>query len=332
MDNLHGIESRAVRFTRHWRNSLEQASTRTAFNGDALIDARRLLYFYTVARLGSFTAAEAALQVAQSALTRQVLQLESDLGVQLFIRHGRGVSMTKEGEVLYNRGADILRDMELTISDLRLSASKPGGRITFAATPNFTEKFMPTILSRLLERLSDVQVVAIEASSGAAHEMLVSGRADIAIVVNPPAKSKLNCIPLISEALSIICAPNNPLAEKKVIRPEDWSDVELLLPASRNGTRTLVDRYFMDNGVSILPAVEADSLFLSKSLLASGRLCSILAASTCAEELKAGILVEIPMRPQLVRTLCAATLHDKQGSKIFAIAMEEIKKAVEELN
>lgn len=309
-------------------DDLEQGSTPTAFSGNAIIDSRRLLYFYTVARLGSYTTAQAALQVAQSALTRQVLQLESDLNVQLFIRHGRGVSLTKEGEVLFNRAADILREMEQTISELRLAASKPGGRITFAATPNFTKTYMPTILSRLLERFDDVQVVAMEVSSGAAHEMLVSGRADIAIVVNPPVNARIARIPLISENLSVICAPGNPLAKRKVMRPEDWAGVDLLLPAMQNGTRALVDRYFLDHGVSILPAVEADSLSLSKSLLSSGRLCSILAASTCAEELASGALVEVPMRPQLERTLCAATLQDRRESDVLKAALEETEAAV----
>lgn len=66
-----------------------------------LLDARRLLYFFHVARTGSFTAAEAHLDVAQSALSHQIRRLESDLDTRLLNRKGHGVELTATGEVFY---------------------------------------------------------------------------------------------------------------------------------------------------------------------------------------------------------------------------------------
>ena len=68
-----------------------------------VIDSRRLLYFFHVARTGSFTVAETVLNVAQSAISRQIQLLESELNVQLLSRNGRGVSLTPAGEILFGQ-------------------------------------------------------------------------------------------------------------------------------------------------------------------------------------------------------------------------------------
>ncbi len=69
-----------------------------------------------------------------------------------------------------------------------------------------------------------------------------------------------------------------PVCQKKVIRPEDWTEIELPLPASQNGTRILVERYFLDNGINILPAVEAGSLSLIQSCMRPGdKSCAVQA-------------------------------------------------------
>src|SRR5258708_32915527 len=76
-----------------------------------LIDSKRLLYFFHVARMRSFSAAEAILGVAQPALSRQIQQLESELGVQLLVRNGRGVSLTQYGTILQEQAGTILGDI-----------------------------------------------------------------------------------------------------------------------------------------------------------------------------------------------------------------------------
>ena len=74
---------------------------------EKVIDSRRLLYFYHVAKAGRFTAAEAILDVAQSAMSRQIQHLERDLGVQLLDRTGHGVKLTTHGEILFRQAEAI---------------------------------------------------------------------------------------------------------------------------------------------------------------------------------------------------------------------------------
>lgn len=295
---------------------------------DQVIDSRRLLYFYSVARLGSFKAAEAALDVAQSALTRQISQLESDLHTKLFIRHGRGVKLTQEGELLFSRSSEILRSMEETVNDIRITNSKPGGRVSIAAPPNFTERFMPEVLERILKRFPDAYVTAMEASSGGAHELLVSGRADIAVVIDSINASKLSRQALTSDDLFCICAPSHPAASKKAIQRSDWPEMRVVLSAAPNGMREIVDRYFRKNGIDVVPAIEADSLSLSKSLLANGTLCAILVKAACREELATGRLVAVPIVPNLARTLSVACLRDRKRTPLIEAMLEEVKAVV----
>jgi len=81
-----------------------------AMRSRSLLDSRRLFYFYHVARLGSVSAAEAVLDIAQSALTRQIQQLEAELDEQLLQRNGRGMMLTPAGEILFRQAESILHE------------------------------------------------------------------------------------------------------------------------------------------------------------------------------------------------------------------------------
>jgi LysR family nitrogen assimilation transcriptional regulator len=89
------------------------------------MDARRLRYFATVAELGSFTKAAERLHVAQPALSRQVRQLEEELGLELFSRIGRHIRATDAGEVLLRHARTIERDFERLIEDMRARRDRP---------------------------------------------------------------------------------------------------------------------------------------------------------------------------------------------------------------
>ena len=144
---------------------------------------RQLQYFVAVAEQGSVTRAAQNLSISQSSVTEALKELESDLGVELFERHPRGLSITHNGHQFLRHATKILS----TVSDARASFS--GQRSTYAGTLNIgvTSLVAGYVLSDLLARYRrscpGVEVSAIEDNGGYLEHLLVGGELDVAVMV-----------------------------------------------------------------------------------------------------------------------------------------------------
>lgn len=279
-----------------------------------LIDSRRLLYFFHVARSGRFTTAEASLDVAQSAISRQIQQLEADLGVQLLERTGHGVRLTGPGEILYKQAESILKEMAVTLDMIELAQRAPSSRVTIAAPPSFMASYMPEIVERFAISHPDTSISAIEASTGNVYDHLANSQVDLAIVLYAPNNAKIRLQKLLVEPLLLIASPKHPIARHPVVQRSELEMLDLVVPASLLGSREILRQYLEAGGLSLTARLEADSLPLTKVLVQSGRSCTILPKITCELELNSGKLVGIPLQPELTRTLYIARLRDRLQS------------------
>lgn len=277
----------------------------------SIIDSRRLLYFYHVAKTGRFIAAEAALGVAQSAMSRQIQQLEAELGVQLLERTGHGAKLTEFGEILYRDAEDILFRMAATITALRDASSRTSGSVSIAAPPTFTQVYMADIIARFQQRCPTLRIRAIEASSGSVMNQLVGGEVDCAIVSLLHSSSRIVQRELLTEPVCVICAPSHAIARQKEVPRHQLRDLDLVLPAALNGSRALLRDYFGAEDIPLRSQIEADSLSLSRKLVMDRSLCTILPLSSCEDQIRSGDLVAVPLKPALTRTLYIASLRDR---------------------
>ncbi|MER8383016.1 LysR family transcriptional regulator [Mesorhizobium sp. M1399] len=102
------------------------------------MELRQLRHFLIVTESGAFSKASSIIGVAQPALSRQIRQLEEELGVQLFYRHGRGVRVTEEGAQFYAAIVPVLRELDQVKSDLVAAAKVPAGDIVFGMPPSMS--------------------------------------------------------------------------------------------------------------------------------------------------------------------------------------------------
>jgi DNA-binding transcriptional LysR family regulator len=293
-----------------------------------LIDSKRLLYFYHVARTGSFSAAETVLDVAQPAITRQVQQLESELGVQLLERDGRGVSPTQFGNILYKQAERLLGQMSDTFDAIRKAKSNPAGSIKIAASAGFMANHMPEILNQFIKAYPDVQITAIQAPTGEVYDRLSSGDVDIAIISQPPNSRKVTRQKLVTESMYLIVARNHPLAREKVVGREQLQELQLVLPASEHGIRLNIEKYFASAEMELTTHLRVDSVPLIQALVSQGRFCTILPAIAVSER-DAANLVMIPLRPAATRTLWVASLSDRTRQPFVKAMMHQIVSAFE---
>lgn len=290
----------------------------------SLLDSRRLFYFFHVARLGSLSTAEAVLSVAQSAISRQIQQLEVELGEQLLLRTGRGVTLTPAGELLYKQSEIILQEMASTIDLLDQAKRRPGtSQISIASPPTFSNVYMPEVVERFVKAFPDVYLVAYEASTGQVYDYLATGQVDLAIVLHESTTQKLTMQKLVVEPMMLICTPNNPVAKEKSISRDRLLGLDMVLPAAPHGSRALFDAYFSEAGLELDPMLRLDSLGMTKAVLRNDRYCTILPLVACAREVTAGELVAISLVPILKRTVYLASMRERaQSAPVKALARE----------
>lgn len=293
-----------------------------------VIDSRRLLYFYHVAKAGRFTAAEAVLDVAQSAMSRQIQQLEADLDVQLLERTGHGVKLTASGQILFRNAEAILQSMSATVDELDAARHNSLGSISIGAPPSFTTTYMADIIATFAQAHPTVRLCAVEASTGGVFTLLASGQVDLAIVLQTANTSRLVLKELMKEPLEVMAAPDHPIASQKFVSRAQLKELELLLPASLYGSRAILGEYFAADDIPLRSKIEVDSLPLMHQLLKRMPTCSILPPSACEAELEAGTLISRPLRPALSRTLYIAHLRDHPASRIMNDLANSVTTAV----
>ncbi len=293
-----------------------------------LIDSRRLLYFYHVAKAGRFTVAEATLNVAQSALSRQLQQLEEDLGVRLFDRTGHGVRLTQFGHILLKHAETILQGMASTIDEIDEARHQPQVNVGIAAPPSFMSTYMADVILAFNEMRPEARIRSVEASTGGVYTLLANEEVDLAIVLESVNRAKLTLRKLIKETLYVMAAPDHPIAQQEFVSRRQLKDLSLVLPASLYGSRAILSQYLEAAGMQLRSQFEVDSLPLMRQLLLRRPVCTILPAITCQEELEKGTLIARPLRPALTRTLYIASLKDRPISDSMRVVIDSIIKVV----
>lgn len=295
---------------------------------ERLIDSRRLLYFYHVAKAGRFTAAEAVLDVAQSAMSRQIQQLEADLGVQLLDRTGHGVKLTAHGEILYRHAETILQSMSATIDELKEAEHPALETVSIAAPPSFMASYMADVIYGFNKSCPGVRLCAVEASTGGVYNHLASGQVDVAVVLQTSNTARLSLRELTKEPLYAVAAADHPIAQQKFVARSQLRDLELVLPASLYGSRAILSEYFAVEDIPLRAQIEADSLPLTRELIRKKSVCALLPRITCEAEITDGTFVARPLKPALFRTLYIAHLRDSALTGSIRMLIDNVIRTV----
>jgi len=150
--------------------------------GRADVELVDLRYFVSIAETGSFTKSALQNNIAQSALSRRVRDLEADLGVQLFYRNGRGVLLTEVGETFLARARGILADMESLRQEVVRSAGVLEGTVTLGVPPSVGLILLAPLLSQVRADYPGIRMRVLEAFSGHVADWLANGKVDLAVL------------------------------------------------------------------------------------------------------------------------------------------------------
>lgn len=296
------------------------------------LELRQIRTFVHVAELGSISAAAERLHVAQPALSRHLQALEQELGVRLFQRHGRGVSLTAAGNLLLSRSTGVLRELDGMRDDLRKAEDEPSGQVSFALPPTVAEVLCGPLVERFSCRFPQVRVSIATGYSGYVLDWLQRGVVDVAVLYDVVAAPTLRLQRLLTERLHLIRRPEDMAAASGGVAVETLFEQRLILPRAQHGLRRLLDAVAAEKGRELTPVIEVDSLPLQLDLVRRGFGATVLPAGAAYADIKAGRLVaQALVAPDVTRQLVLATPVDRPASRAARFFVEAIEETTRSL-
>jgi DNA-binding transcriptional LysR family regulator len=243
------------------------------------MEIRQLRYFEAVVRERHFTRAAAELHVAQSALSRQVRQLERELGIELLRRTTRSVEPTEAGTLVAARARAVLAETEALRREIDELRGLVRGRLTVGAMLFGGELDIPAILVSFTARFPHVEVGVREGTAARMLDGLSDGSLDLAFALEAEPAAGVERLELSSEELAVVTAPAHRLAGQRPLKLTALADEPLIAFGTGSSTRKLLDAAFADVGVEPRIAVEGNDLALARLLASRGLGVAILPRS-----------------------------------------------------
>ncbi|HVU14696.1 MAG TPA: LysR family transcriptional regulator [Phototrophicaceae bacterium] len=259
------------------------------------MDLRQLKTFQTVAATLSFTRAAEQLDYAQSSVTAQVRALEDELGVQLFDRLGRRVTLTDAGERLLDYAEKMLKLADEAALALAES-SEPTGKLIIAAPETLSTYRLPPLLKQFRTRYPRVQLILRSFLVPETLARLADGSVDVAVLLTdaPPDSNGLMIVPLVEEHLLLLAAPEHHLNDGGCVQPDDLRDESLLLTEAGCSYRGAFENRLLARGVRPTTTMEFGSVEAIKQCVMANLGLTLLPEIAVCSEVNQGKLVALP--------------------------------------
>ncbi|HEV7817107.1 MAG TPA: LysR family transcriptional regulator [Janthinobacterium sp.] len=246
--------------------------------------------FARVAGSGSISRAAMELGADQSTVSRRIGLLESELGVRLFHRSGRGVTLTERGRQLHGYAEAMAQILAEAEKAMRNSAEQGPARLCIAAQPTIARILFGSLGKALKQRFPLTQVRFVEGLASQILAQLSDGGVDLAILYLPERPGALQFDLLLSEEIHLITPADYPL-QGDSIAVRDLGGIPLILPSTHHGLRVLVESLAARYGFSAHIALECDgSISITKRLVLENCGCTVLPSAAVIEEVAAGRL------------------------------------------
>lgn len=207
------------------------------------MEVRVLRYFLEVAREGSITHAAQRLHVSQPTLSKQLKDLEAELGKKLFVRSSFSVRLTEEGMLLRKRAEDILDMVDKTQAEFLSMGEVNGGDIHIGCAESDNIKYLARCVKTLQRRYPRIRIHLYSGDTDDLSERLDRGLLDFAVIAQAVDLSKYNYLELPeSDVWGVVMRKNAPLAKKESICIDDLLDLPLIV--SRQGLREDIPKLF----------------------------------------------------------------------------------------
>jgi len=290
---------------------------------------RRLQVFHAVAKHLSFTKAAETLFMTQPAVTFQIKHLEEHLHTRLFDRAQGQISLTSEGRLAFEYAERILTLSAELETRLREISGKVAGPLIIGASMTVGEYVLPQLIGRFKAAFPAVVPNLFVGNSEAVQERVAENTLDLGFIEGDLHLGSLQSEICCEDELQVVCAPSHPLAKEVCVHPASLTQHPYVSREIGSGTRSVVDRYLQQVGISpesMNVVVELGSPEALKGLVATGFGFAIMSRVIAAKELRLGQLVQVPLRPQLIRNFSVVYAKDRFRSSLVTAFLQFAKE------
>lgn len=257
------------------------------------MDTELLRAFLAVTASESFSLAAERLHLTQPAISKRIALLETRLGVRLFDRIGRRVSLTETGRQLLPRAQRIVREIEDTERAIRDLSGSVSGPLSLATSHHVGLHRLPPVLRSFVRRFPQVRLAIEFMDSEKAYGTVAQGEHELAVITLAPAgaSSRLESRLIWADPLSVMVAHDHPLATKRRASIAELAGYPAVLPGTGTWTGQILQELFIANGIRLEASMSTNYLETLRMLATIGLGWTVLPESMCTDEL---VPVELP--------------------------------------
>lgn len=243
-----------------------------------------------IAETGSFTACGRKLHVSQSAISRQILLLEEELGEPLFLRIGRQVRMTAAAESLVQLGQRVFLDVRETVGTITDRTRELRGTLRLSGGMTVCLYVFPPLLKHLRRVHPHLDVRLTVTLAGRSVQEIRGGRVDAGLLTLPVEETDLVTVPALREELLLIAAPTHHLTKRRKIQARDLAGLPFVLFEVGSATRKVIDNFFASQSIEPTIVMDTENVEIIKAMVKTGLGIGIVPYQAVAREVKAGQL------------------------------------------
>lgn len=275
------------------------------------LEVRHLSLVKAVAQEGNISKAGIQLHLTQSALSHQLRDIEGKLGVRLFLRHNKRMTLSKSGTRLLQSADQVLEELKRVEEDIKRIALNREGLLRISTECYTTYHWLPSILKIFNSRFPNVDVQVVSEATLQPIEFLVERKLDLAIVSGTIRERQVVLEPLFQDKLVVIMHPEHPLAKNRYVNPQDFADQHLFMYSTSIEDSTLFQKILIPAGISPKRVSHIQITEGIIEMVKAGLGIAVLAHWAVDPEIKRRSIKALPLtRKGFVRQWSAATLRN----------------------
>ncbi|MFI4994624.1 MAG: LysR family transcriptional regulator [Hyphomicrobiales bacterium] len=296
--------------------------------GSKLMHAAVLRYFDQVARQGSIRRAAEALHVASSAVNRQIIKLEEEIGTQLFERLRSGVRLTPAGEVLLRHARETLSDFERTRLEIAGLSGTVTGHVRIVCLESLLLRFMPLVVAELVTAHPQLTLTVVGIDPGDTAEEMRSGRNDFGVLFMDRRIRGVDVQASFATSIGAVMRPDHPLARRKSLTFTDCAAYPIVMLYDRWLIDLIMATEFAESGEKLVPRIVSNSIDFMRRIIEMGLGIGFFTPIGFIDEIERGELVHVTLAEPLLAENSIAILvpRGREPTLPARIAMDAVRR------
>lgn len=261
-----------------------------------LYEFRQVRAFLKIAETRNFTRAARDLHVSQSALTVQIQHLEESLGVLLFDRNKRGVTLTAAGKNVFGPLQRLYNDAQVIADHARDLSSRSKGFVTIAALPTVCAGVLPEIMRGFVQTYPGIRIQIADLMAEQVREAVLKREVDLGIGTRTGRDAELRATPLFQDRLVFFLSPGHPLAKKSAITLREAIAFDLILPTRDSSVREMVESISHGERLALETRHETNFMPTALALVRAGLGIAILPESAAGSQTREFVRIPVQSR------------------------------------